>query len=190
MREIFERYTPLVEPLSLDEAFLDVTGSIGLFGPAPRIAAQIRAAVDAELALACSVGVAREQVPRQAGVGRGQTCGDAQRRTRRARRGRGRGGQGAGVPPAARRATPVGRRTRHARQAASHRGSPGGRSDRRRRGGADDCARSVAGATSRRAGSRASTTGPSSPNARRSRSATRRHSSRTRRIRARCAPIS
>ncbi len=58
VREIFERYTPLVEPLSLDEAFLDVTGSIGLFGPAPRIAAQIRAAVDAELALACSVGVA------------------------------------------------------------------------------------------------------------------------------------
>jgi DNA polymerase IV len=58
VREIFDRYTPLVEPLSLDEAFLDVTGSIGLFGPAPEIAAQIRAAVDAELALACSVGVA------------------------------------------------------------------------------------------------------------------------------------
>ncbi|HYN33545.1 MAG TPA: DNA polymerase IV [Ilumatobacteraceae bacterium] len=58
VREIFDRYTPLVEPLSLDEAFLDVTGSIGLFGPAPDIAAQIRADVDRELALACSVGVA------------------------------------------------------------------------------------------------------------------------------------
>ena len=58
VREIFDRYTPLVEPLSLDEAFLDVTGSIGLFGPAADIAARIRADVDSELALACSVGVA------------------------------------------------------------------------------------------------------------------------------------
>jgi DNA polymerase-4 len=58
VREIFDRYTPLVEPLSLDEAFLDVTGSIGLFGSAPEIAAQIRSDVDVELALACSVGVA------------------------------------------------------------------------------------------------------------------------------------
>jgi DNA polymerase-4 len=39
---IFRRYTPLVEPLALDEAFLDVTGSIRLFGPAEAIAALIR----------------------------------------------------------------------------------------------------------------------------------------------------
>ena len=34
IRGIFERFTPLVEPLSLDEAFLDVTSSENLFGPA------------------------------------------------------------------------------------------------------------------------------------------------------------
>lgn len=58
VREILDRYTPLVEPLSLDEAFLDVTGSLQLFGPAPDIAAAIRRAVADELALGCSVGVA------------------------------------------------------------------------------------------------------------------------------------
>src|SRR5262249_19759389 len=35
--DIFERYTPLVEALSLDEAFLDVTASVSLFGPAAQI---------------------------------------------------------------------------------------------------------------------------------------------------------
>ena len=58
VREIFDRYTPLVEPLSLDEAFLDVTGSIRLFGPAPQIAAGIRRDIRDELDLTCSVGVA------------------------------------------------------------------------------------------------------------------------------------
>ena len=58
VREIFDRYTPLVEPLSLDEAFLDVTGSLRLFGPAPDIAASIRRAVSDEISLGCSVGVA------------------------------------------------------------------------------------------------------------------------------------
>src|SRR6266436_2733206 len=37
IREIFLSFTPLVEPLSLDEAFLDVHGCEGLFGPAPEI---------------------------------------------------------------------------------------------------------------------------------------------------------
>ena len=58
IREIFFRYTPLVEPLSLDEAFLDVTGSQSLFGPAAEIARCIKQEIRTELGLVASVGVA------------------------------------------------------------------------------------------------------------------------------------
>jgi DNA polymerase-4 len=58
VHEIFRRYTPLIEPLSLDEAFLDVTGSIRLFGDGVAIAERIRVDVAGELELGCSVGVA------------------------------------------------------------------------------------------------------------------------------------
>ncbi len=58
IREIFERFTPLVEPLSLDEAFLDVTGSEHLFGSAIEIGRQIKQAIRQELRLVVSVGIA------------------------------------------------------------------------------------------------------------------------------------
>ncbi len=58
IRDIFERFTPLVEPLSLDEAFLDVTGSEQLFGSASEIGQQIKKAVKDETGLVVSVGVA------------------------------------------------------------------------------------------------------------------------------------
>jgi DNA polymerase-4 len=55
---IFRRFTPLVEGLSLDEAFLDATGTERLFGPAAQVASRLRAAVREETGLAVSVGIA------------------------------------------------------------------------------------------------------------------------------------
>jgi DNA polymerase-4 len=58
IRAIFERYTPLIEPLSLDEAFLDVSGSLRLFGSPAQIGRRIKEDVANELQLVVSVGVA------------------------------------------------------------------------------------------------------------------------------------
>jgi DNA polymerase-4 len=55
---IFRRYTPLVEGLSLDEAFLDVTASGALFGDGEAIARRIKAEIRAETGLTASAGVA------------------------------------------------------------------------------------------------------------------------------------
>ncbi len=55
---IFHRFSPLVEPLSLDEAFLDVTGSTRLYGPPEEIARKIKQQVETETGLTVSAGVA------------------------------------------------------------------------------------------------------------------------------------
>jgi DNA polymerase IV len=58
IHKIFYDYTPVIESLSLDEAFLDVTGSIQLFGPAETIGKEIKDRIKRELGLTASVGVA------------------------------------------------------------------------------------------------------------------------------------
>ena len=55
---VFRRYTPLVEPLSLDEAFLDVAASLRLFGTAEEIGLSIKKDILIETGLVASVGVA------------------------------------------------------------------------------------------------------------------------------------
>lgn len=60
--EAFRRFSPTIEPLSLDEAFLDMTGSTGLFGPPEEIGRKLRRAVyDATGGLTVSVGIARSK---------------------------------------------------------------------------------------------------------------------------------
>jgi DNA polymerase-4 len=58
IQDIFCRFTPLVESLSLDEAFLDVTGSQSLFGTSIEIGRQIKQEISDRLQLVASVGVA------------------------------------------------------------------------------------------------------------------------------------
>ena len=56
--EIFRSYSPYVEPLSVDEAFIDVTGARKLLGTGREIATKIRAEVEASQGITCSVGIA------------------------------------------------------------------------------------------------------------------------------------
>jgi DNA polymerase-4 len=56
--KIFLDYTPLVEVFSIDEAFLDVTGSLRIFGSAERIANLIKARIRHQFGITCSIGIA------------------------------------------------------------------------------------------------------------------------------------
>jgi len=56
--KIMGEFTPLIERLSIDEAFLDITGTERLLGPAPRVAADVKSRVKSRTGLTVSVGVA------------------------------------------------------------------------------------------------------------------------------------
>ncbi len=58
IHEVFYRYTPLIEPLALDEAFLDVSGTVGLFDSVEQIGRKIKEEIWQEVELVASVGVA------------------------------------------------------------------------------------------------------------------------------------
>lgn len=57
IREIFREFTPLVEPTSIDEAYLDVTRSMSIFPDAISIAAELKKRIKERLNLTCSVGI-------------------------------------------------------------------------------------------------------------------------------------
>ena len=61
VRAVFERYTDRIEPLSMDEAFLDVAGSLQLFGSAESIGRRIKAEILRDTGLVASVGVAENK---------------------------------------------------------------------------------------------------------------------------------
>ena len=56
--EVFARYTPYVEGVSIDEAFLDITGSVHLYGSAERLGEELRSEIKRECGVTCSVGIA------------------------------------------------------------------------------------------------------------------------------------
>ena len=62
INQIYERFTDMIEPFSIDESWLDVTGSLRLFGTGKEIADRIRSIVREELGLTLSVGVSYNKV--------------------------------------------------------------------------------------------------------------------------------
>jgi DNA polymerase-4 len=62
LHRILSDITPLVEPIGLDEAFLNVAGAVRMLGPPEAIARQLRARVRADLSLDCAVGIGRSKM--------------------------------------------------------------------------------------------------------------------------------
>ncbi|MFQ5607098.1 MAG: DNA polymerase IV, partial [Candidatus Zixiibacteriota bacterium] len=62
LMKILTGYTPLVEPISVDEAFLDITGSLRLHDTALKLCSQMKESVKRNLQLTCSIGVAPNKI--------------------------------------------------------------------------------------------------------------------------------
>lgn len=66
-REIYEDYTDQIEPFGLDESWLDVTGSVGLFGDPMTIAREISGRIKFELGITASIGVSDNKITAKLG---------------------------------------------------------------------------------------------------------------------------
>ena len=66
-REIYEDYTDQIEPFGLDESWLDVTGSVGLFGDPMSIAREISGRIKFELGITASIGVSDNKITAKLG---------------------------------------------------------------------------------------------------------------------------
>jgi len=73
--QVFAEFTDAIEPLSLDEAFLDITGSIGLFGSAEAIGRALKRRVREVVDLPVSVGIATSKLVAKMACGRGKPDG-------------------------------------------------------------------------------------------------------------------
>ncbi len=62
VHRVFEQFTPEIEPLALDEAFMDVTGSLGLFGEPAELGRELKARVQRATGLVVSVGIASNKL--------------------------------------------------------------------------------------------------------------------------------
>ena len=62
LHKILADITPMVEPIGLDEAFMDVAGAVRLLGPSDRIALGLRQRVRDDLGLDCAVGIGRSKM--------------------------------------------------------------------------------------------------------------------------------
>jgi nucleotidyltransferase/DNA polymerase involved in DNA repair len=111
--EIFESFTPNVEPVSVDEAFLDVTGAKKLLGTGREIAAAIRAKVEAQEGITCSVGIAPSKVHCKVGINTLQTQWNARNHER----------SNSGIPAPAANFCDVGSRTKDRRSPRTFRAS-------------------------------------------------------------------
>src|SRR5690606_6997677 len=62
VRRIFEEFSDQIEPLALDEAFIDITGSLGLFGTPEQLGQKLKQRVRDEVQLAVSIGIASNKL--------------------------------------------------------------------------------------------------------------------------------